>query len=55
MEINKSLFEERCYYEIYHTLLNLFEYFVKHINSYNELSEEEKQLCPKNIFDQLVI
>ena len=54
MNINKSLFEEKCYYEIYHMLLKHFQYSIKDIKSYEELTSEEKEICPKRLFDQLI-
>ena len=38
MNIDKNLFEERCYYEIYHILL----------------TSEEKDIIPERIFNQII-
>ena len=54
MNIDKSLFEEKCYYEIYHTLLKHFQYSIKDINSYDELTSEEKEIIPERIFNQII-
>lgn len=53
MEINKSLFEEKCDYKIYHTLLNLFQYSIKDIDSYDELTEEEKEVISEELFNRI--
>lgn len=54
MKIDQRLFEEKCWYEIYHMLLNYFQYSIKDINSYEELTEEEKKICPKRLFRQII-
>ena len=54
MNIDKNLFEERCYYEIYHILLKHFQYSIKDINSYGELTSEEKEIIPERIFNQII-
>lgn len=54
MNIDKNLFEERCYYEIYHILLKHFQYSIKDISSYEELTSEEKEIIPERIFNQII-
>lgn len=36
---------------LHRILLTYFEYSIKDINSYEELTEEEKQIIPKEVFN----
>lgn len=53
MKINPELFTEECSYEIYHMLLNYFQYSIKDIDSYDELTKEEKEIFPESVFDYI--
>ena len=54
MEINKRLFNEICYPDIYYMLLKHFQYYIKDINSYEELTSEEKKIIPEEIFNKII-
>ena len=38
---------------IFNMLLKHFQYSIKDINSYEELTEEEKKICSKELFNEL--
>lgn len=39
--------------DIFNMLLDHFQYSIKDIDSYEELTEEEKKICPKELFNEL--
>ena len=55
MEINDEWFEKNCYSEIQRALFKHFQYSIKDIDSYDELTKEEKEIFPKDIFENLII
>lgn len=56
MEINKLLFKPiKVPVEFYYMLLRHLQYSIKDIESYDELTEEEKKIIPKNIFEYITI
>ena len=54
MEINDEWFEKNCYSEIQRALFKHFQYSIKDIESYDELTEEEKEIFPKDLFNKLI-
>lgn len=54
MKINPKLFTEECSYEIYHMLLNHFQYSIKDIEFYDELTDGEKEIISEELFDQII-
>lgn len=54
MEINKLLYTCKVPVEFYHMLLRHLQYSIKDIESYDELTEEEKEIFPKSIFETLI-
>lgn len=38
---------------VFNMLLKHFQYSIKDINSYEELTEEEKKICPKELFTEI--
>lgn len=56
MEINKLLFKPiKVPVEFYYMLLRHLQYSIKDIESYDELTKEEKKIFPKDIFENLII
>lgn len=57
MEVNKLLFKAdvKIPIEFYYMLLRHLQYSIKDIESYDELTKEEKEIFPKNIFENLII
>lgn len=55
MEVNKLLFKAdvKIPIEFYYMLLRHFQYSIKDINSYDELTKEEKSIIPKSVFDYI--
>lgn len=53
MKINPELFTEECSYEIYHMLLNYFQYSIKDIDSYDDLIKKEKEIISEELFNQI--
>ena len=55
MEVNKLLFKAdvKIPIEFYYMLLRHFQYSIKDINSYGELTKEEKSIIPKSVFDYI--
>ena len=51
MQVNKHLFNSQS--NINNMLIEHFNYSIKDINSYEELTDEEKKICPKELFDQI--
>lgn len=52
MEINKLLFKPiKVPVEFYYMLLRHLQYSIKDIESYDELTKEEKEIFPKDIFE----
>lgn len=55
MEINKLLFKPiKVHVEFYYMLLRHLQYSIKDIESYDELTEEEKKIFPKDLFNKLI-
>lgn len=55
MEINKLLFKPiKVPVEFYYMLLRHLQYSIKDINSYNELTSEEKKIIPEEIFNKII-
>ena len=48
----KSLSQEEVF-QMYDILVNHFGYSIKDINSYNELTDEEKEFIPKDLFEKI--
>lgn len=56
MEINKLLFKPiKVPVEFYYMLLRHLQYSIKDIESYDELTKEEKEIFPKDIFENLIM
>lgn len=55
MEINKLLYTCKVPVEFYYMLLRHLQYSIKDIESYDELTEEEKKIIPKNVFEYITI
>lgn len=53
MKINPELFTGEYSYEIYHMLLSHFQYSIKDIDSYDELTKKEKEIISEKLFDQV--
>nr|DAU59460.1 MAG TPA: hypothetical protein [Crassvirales sp.] len=55
MEINKLLFKPiKVPVEFYYMLLRYLQYSIKDINSYDELTSEEKKIIPEEIFNKII-
>lgn len=54
MEINNELFEKTYYENVYRVLLKHFQYSIKDINSYDELTDGEQEIISKEVFDKIV-
>lgn len=52
-ELDPNLFTNDEILQIYDMLVNHFEYSIKDINSYDELTDEEKEIIPKNLFERI--
>ena len=52
-EIDPNLLSEDEVLQLYDMLVNHFGYSIKDINSYNELTDEEKEIIPKNLFERI--
>jgi len=55
MKIKKCLKGENLYLDpLIRALVDHFQYSIKDINSYDELTDEEKKIITKEIFNELV-
>lgn len=52
-EIDPNLLSEDEVLQLYDMLVNHFGYSIKDINSYNELTDEEKEFIPKDLFEKI--
>lgn len=52
-KLDPNLFTNDEILQIYDMLVNHFEYSIKDINSYDELTDEEKEIIPKNLFERI--
>ena len=52
-EIDPNLLNEDEVLQLYDMLVNHFGYSIKDINSYNELTDEEKEFIPKDLFEKI--
>ena len=52
-EIDPNLLSEDEVLQLYDMLVNHFGYSIKDINSYNELTDEEKEFIPRDLFEKI--
>ena len=52
-EIDPNLLNEDEVLQLYDMLVNHFGYSIKDINSYNELTDEEKEFIPRDLFEKI--
>lgn len=55
MKINPTLYNKDYDNELITMLLNHFQYSIKDINSYDELTAEEKQIISEDLFNSITI
>lgn len=53
MKINPKLFTGECDYKTYYMLLKHFQYSIKDIESYDELTKEEKEIISEELFNKV--
>lgn len=51
--INPDSFTDDEILQVYDILINHFEYSIKDINSYDELTNEEKEFIPRDLFNRI--
>ena len=51
--INPDSFTDDEIFQVYDILINHFEYSIKDINSYDELTNEEKEFIPRDLFNRI--
>ena len=54
-EVDPNLFTNDEILQIYDMLVNHFGYSIKDINSYDELTDKEKEIISKNLFERITI
>ena len=52
-EIDPNLLNEDEVLQLYDMLVNHFGYSIKDINSYDELTDEEKEFIPRDLFEKI--
>ena len=52
-EVDPNLFTNDEILQIYDMLVNHFGYSIKDINSYDELTDKEKEIISKNLFERI--
>lgn len=53
MKLNRDIVDNFRINSIYKMLLEHFEYSIKDINSYEELTKDEKDIIPRDLFDSI--
>lgn len=53
MKLNRDIVDNFHINSIYKMLLEHFEYSIKDINSYEELTKDEKNIISKDLFDSI--
>ena len=53
MRLNRDIVDNFHINSIYKMLLEHFEYSIKDINSYEELTKDEKDIIPRDLFDSI--
>lgn len=53
MKLNRDIVDNFHINSIYKMLLEHFEYSIKDINSYEELTKDEKDIIPRDLFDSI--
>ena len=53
MKLNRDIVDNFHINSIYKMLLEHFEYSIKDINSYEELTKDEKNIIPRDLFDSI--
>lgn len=53
MKLNRDIVDNFRIDSIYKMLLGHFEYSIKDINSYEELTKDEKDIIPRDLFDSI--
>lgn len=53
MKLNRDIVDNFRIDSIYKMLLEHFEYSIKDINSYEELTKDEKNIIPRDLFDSI--
>ena len=53
MRLNRDIVDNFRINSIYQMLLEHFEYSIKDINSYEELTKDEKNIISKDLFDSI--
>lgn len=53
MQVTTTFFVPEYLNAVFNMLLKHFQYSIKDINSYEELTEEEKKICSKELFNKL--
>lgn len=53
MKLNRDIVDNFHINSIYKMLLEHFEYSIKDINSYEELTKDEKDIIPRDLFNSI--
>lgn len=53
MRLNRDIVDNFRINSVYKMLLEHFEYSIRDINSYEELTKDEKNIIPRDLFDSI--